>query len=141
MIHLGPAREAPFRAPASGHRDHRWYRSAATKTSTATPEALPEGRETDDVAWVAVSHLVAGILLYSGLGWLVGNWLGNQAICVAVGTLVGTAFALYLVFARLGATRTGPETPRQDDDDRLAPTPHGGRRTDAHDRGSRPWLT
>lgn len=115
MIHIGPTpSKAPFRAPASGHHDARWYRSAATKTSTAKPGALPEGRETDDVAWVAVSHLVAGIALYSGLGWLVGGWLGNQAVGVAVGVLIGTAFALYLVFARLGATGSGPETPRQD---------------------------
>jgi F0F1-type ATP synthase assembly protein I len=109
-----PSGKAPFRAPASGHRDARWYRSAATKTSTAEPGALPQGREHDDVAWVAVSHLIAGMVLYAGLGWLVGRWLGNETIGVAVGVLIGTAFALYLVFARLGATGSGPETPRQD---------------------------
>lgn len=108
------AGKAPFRAPASGHRDARWYRAAATKTSTPASSPLPKGGEHDDVAWVAVSHLIAGIALYTGLGWLLGRWLGNETIGVAVGVLVGTAFALYLVFARLGATSSGPETPRQD---------------------------
>lgn len=107
-------RRVPFKAPASTHRDARWYRSAATKASTADPDELPVGRESDDVAWVAVSHLIAGIALYGGLGWLLGRWLGNQSLFVAGGVLVGTAFALYLMYARLGASGPGPDTQRQD---------------------------
>ena len=101
-------------APVSGHHDARWYRSAATKTSTAKPDGLPVGSGSDDVAWIAVSHLVAGIALYGGLGWLVGRWLGNQALFIAGGVLIGVAFALYLMFARLRATGSAPETQRQD---------------------------
>ncbi len=110
----GGSRKPPFAAPVSGHRDSRWYRSAATTTSTATPTALPEGNGADDTAWIAVSHLGAGLLIYAGLGWLVGGWLGHRSVGVAVGALIGVAFALYLVFARLGAWRPGSETPRQD---------------------------
>ena len=114
MIGSGPGlNKAPFTGPPSSHRDSRWYRSAATKASMATSDGLPEGSGSDDVAWVSFSHLVAGIALYAGLGWLVGSWLGNRTLFVAVGVLIGTAFALYLVFARLGAKRSGPETPRQ----------------------------
>lgn len=113
MSLLDPKR-VPFKAPASTHRDARWYRSAATKTSTAMPDELPVGRESDDVAWVAVSHLIAGIALYGGLGWLLGRWLGNQSLFVAGGVLIGTGFALYLMFARLGAKSSVPETQRQD---------------------------
>lgn len=119
----GGTRKPPFTAPVSGHRDSRWYRSAATTTSTATSTTLPEGNGADDTAWIAVSHLGAGILLYTGLGWLLGGWLGHRSVGVAVGALVGVAFALYLVYARLGASRPEPETPRQDVSmDRLDPT-------------------
>jgi len=108
------SQKVPFRAPASTHRNAQWYRSAATKTSTATPDGLPVGSGTDDVAWISFSHLVAGIGLYAGLGWLLGSWLGNRPLFIAVGVLIGTAFSLYLVFARLGVRRSEPETPRQD---------------------------
>lgn len=110
----GGTRRPPFTAPVSGHRDSRWYRSAATTTSTAASTTLPEGNGADDTAWIAVSHIGAGIVLYAGLGWLVGGWLGHRSVGVAVGALIGVAFALYLVFARLGASRPEPETPRQD---------------------------
>ncbi len=114
-VRVGPdADRPPFRAPVSGHHDRRWYRAAATKTSEATSEPLPEGRATDDLAWVAVSHLGAGIALYTLLGWLVGGWLGSHSVGAAVGALLGASFALYLVYARIGAKRSGTTTPRQD---------------------------
>jgi F0F1-type ATP synthase assembly protein I len=131
-VSLLDPRRVPFKAPASTHRDARWYRSAATKTSTAKPDELPVGRESDDVAWVAVSHLVAGIVLYGGLGWLLGRWLGNQSLFVAGGVVLGAAFALYLVFARLGVTGSEPETKRQDSSE----LPLGGRTADVLHRGA-----
>ena len=100
--------------PKSGHHDAQWYRRVATKGSAAVPDALPEGRESDDLAWTAVSHIAAGILLYGGLGWLLGRWLGNEAAFVAGGVLVGVALALFMLFRRLGATAPEPETQRQD---------------------------
>ncbi len=108
----GAGRTIP--TPASGHRDAQWYRRVATKASAAQPDALPEGRVSDGAAWAAVSHLAAGILLYGGIGWLLGQWLGNQSYFAAGGVLVGVALAMYMLFRRLEPTRPEPETLRQD---------------------------
>ena len=100
--------------PASGHHDAQWYRRVATKGSAAAPETLPEGRISDDAAWSAVSHLMAGILLYGGIGWLVGHWLGNEAAFAAGGVIFGVALAMFMLFRRLESPGTEPETLRKD---------------------------
>lgn len=101
--------------PKHGHHDAQWYRRVATKGSAAVPDELPKGRESDDLAWTAVSHIAAGILVYGALGWLLGHWLGNEAAFAAGGVLFGVALALFMLFRRLGAsTAPGPETQRQD---------------------------
>jgi F0F1-type ATP synthase assembly protein I len=68
----------------------------------------------DDAAWAAVSHLAAGILLYGGIGWLLGLWLGNQSAFVAGGVVFGVALAMFMLFRRLGPSPAEPETLRQD---------------------------
>jgi len=55
----------------------------------------------DDAAWAAVSLMTAGILLYGGVGWLVGHFLGNQSLFVAGGVLVGVVLAMFMLFRRL----------------------------------------
>jgi F0F1-type ATP synthase assembly protein I len=96
--------------PASGHHDAQWYRRVATKAS-AEDGVLPEGRTSDDAAWASVSHLAAGILVYGGLGWLVGRWLGHPGPFAAAGVLLGVGLALFMLFRRLEHT-PGPETQR-----------------------------
>lgn len=108
------ARRSRIPTPTSGHHDAQWYRRVATKGSAAVPDAPPEGSVSDDLAWTAVSHIAAGILLYGGLGWLLGRWLGNEAAFVAGGVLVGVALGLFMVVRRLGAHAAGPETVRED---------------------------
>ena len=86
--------------PASGHHDAQWYRRVATKAS-AEPDTLPPGRVSDDAAWAAVSLMTAGILLYGGVGWLVGHFLGNQSLFIALGVLFGVVLAMFMLFRRL----------------------------------------
>lgn len=107
--------------PLSPHRDSRWYRSAATKASTDADEP-PAGAPSDDVAWAAMSHTIAGILLYGGLGWLLGRWLGHQEYFVAGGVLIGVALALFMLFRRLGAQSAEHDTSI----DRADRSAHGG---------------
>ena len=107
----GPTTTPP---PANGHHDAQWYRRVATKASAAQPDALPAGRVSDEAAWAAVSHLAAGILLYGGIGWLLGQWLGNQPAFVAGGVILGVALAMFMLFRRLGSMGPGPETQRPD---------------------------
>ena len=44
---------------------------------------------------------MAGLLLYTGLGWLASRWLGHQAALMAIGALVGLGLSFVLVISSL----------------------------------------
>ena len=75
-----------------------------------TDEAVVrEGWNTANTAWIIVSHLLTGILLYAGLGWLLSLWLGNAPLLVAAGALIGMFLSLYLVHRRIEASAPGED--------------------------------
>ncbi len=53
--------------------------------------------------WTAVSYLIAGMLLYGFVGWLIDRWLHTGGIATAIGAVVGAAGGVYLIVRRLGA--------------------------------------
>ncbi|MGV1036238.1 MAG: AtpZ/AtpI family protein [Candidatus Nanopelagicales bacterium] len=55
----------------------------------------------NETAWLITGRLITGIVLYGGVGWLLGRWLGHQQLFIAGGILFGMAAGLYLVYARL----------------------------------------
>lgn len=68
-----------------------------------------------NMAITVSSIMMSGILVYGALGWLVSLWVGNQAVCIAAGVILGLALSTVLVFYRLrqlpgadpaGSTRT-----------------------------------
>lgn len=63
---------------------------------------MDDARRMSNSAWVASSRLMSGLILYTGLGWLLSRWLGHQELLMAVGALVGLALSYYLIFAALG---------------------------------------
>jgi len=54
-----------------------------------------------DSAWTIVSRIAAGLLLYTGLGWLVSRWIGHAPLLMAVGALVGLTLSTFLVYVSL----------------------------------------
>ena len=58
-------------------------------------------RSTSDMAWRSVSYLTAGILLYGGIGWVLGYFFGHQSAFIAAGVILGISLALYLTYARI----------------------------------------
>jgi F0F1-type ATP synthase assembly protein I len=54
-----------------------------------------------DIVWSIIGTLVAGVLAWGGIGWLLDRWLGTEFL-VAVGILVGAAGAFYLIVKRHG---------------------------------------
>jgi ATP synthase protein I len=54
-----------------------------------------------DIVWSIIGTLVAGVLAWGGIGWLLDRWLGTEFL-VAVGILVGAAGAFYLIIRRYG---------------------------------------
>ncbi len=58
-------------------------------------------RTTNVEAWAIVNRLLASILLYGGLGALIGWFFGALGIGLAIGTLVGVALAMYMTTIRV----------------------------------------
>jgi F0F1-type ATP synthase assembly protein I len=54
-----------------------------------------------DIVWSIIGTLVAGVLAWGGIGWLLDRWLGTTFL-VAVGVIVGMAGAFYLIIKRHG---------------------------------------
>ncbi|GAA0801911.1 hypothetical protein [Spirilliplanes yamanashiensis] len=52
---------------------------------------------------VSISYLIAGIVVWGGVGWLVDSWLGTNGIAAGIGAVVGAAAGVYLIVRRLGA--------------------------------------
>lgn len=84
------------------------------KPATGKPAASgrvdkAEGWDTANTAWIVVSHLITGILLYAGIGWLLSLWLGRAPLLIAVGCLLGMFLSLYLVHRRLESMSPKPQ--------------------------------
>lgn len=79
-------------------------------TPDATPASAGERGRSDDVrrgTWMGLDHgslmgveLVVGVVLYAGVGHLVDRWLGTAPWFLLVGSLLGFAAGLYLIWVR-----------------------------------------
>ena len=69
--------------------------------SESGPEREPPGRGAEMV-WSIIGTLIAGVLAWGGIGWLLDQWLGTRYL-VAVGIIVGMAGAFYLIIKRYGS--------------------------------------
>jgi hypothetical protein len=92
-----------IQAPPSSHRDVNWYRTAGKSSSEIAVEPVVDDGAVGDVAWSAVSLITSGIILYGGIGWLVGRWVGNQSAFAAAGVIVGVALSTFMIYRRLGS--------------------------------------
>jgi F0F1-type ATP synthase assembly protein I len=77
-----------------------------------SPRLAPD-RQTPNAAWTVVNHLVAGILVYGVLGYLIGVLLGNPSAGLALGSVLGLVASTYLVTFRLRQLDSGPDTQRE----------------------------
>jgi F0F1-type ATP synthase assembly protein I len=69
--------------------------------SDSGPPQEPPGRGAD-VVWSIIGTLVAGVLAWGFIGWLLDRWLDTSYL-VAVGIIVGMAGAMYLIIKRYGS--------------------------------------
>lgn len=60
-------------------------------------------REVD--GWAVISYLLAGVIFYGGIGWLLDLWLGTRGF-VGGGIVVGAAAGVALVWLRYGRPRS-----------------------------------
>lgn len=55
------------------------------------------------VGMTALSYLLAGMLVWGLIGWLVDRWLDAGGIATGVGVVLGAAGGVYLIVRRMGA--------------------------------------
>lgn len=84
-------------APHARYGRADWYRSGARRRTVSMDDA----RRMSNSAWVASSRLISGLILYTGLGWLVSRWVGHQELLMAAGAIVGLSLSYYLLFRSL----------------------------------------
>jgi ATP synthase protein I len=70
-----------------------WYGFESSKRTVT----LADSRRLSNAAWSVSSRLIAGLLLYSGLGWLLSVWVGYRSQLIAVGAITGITLATFLV--------------------------------------------
>ncbi len=92
-----------------------WYGSGARRRTVTMDDA----RRMSNSAWVNSSRLISGLILYTGLGWLLSRWVGHQALLMAVGAIVGLTLSYYLMFRTLGQEARA-DTERQQAEHELA---------------------
>jgi F0F1-type ATP synthase assembly protein I len=70
--------------------------SSTRKTKT------PTGKTEKKVDPYSISgYLLAGMVLYGGLGWLTDKWAGTSDVFTPIGVIFGLAAALYLTFRQV----------------------------------------
>ena len=67
---------------------------AQQKPPPAGPDNSPKGDP-----WHAFGYIVAGVVLYGLVGWLLDRWLGTEFL-VAIGILAGAGLGIYMTYAR-----------------------------------------
>jgi ATP synthase protein I len=56
----------------------------------------------EGVAWSALGSLLAGPIVWGGVGYLLDQWLGTGRVLTAIGVVVGSLTAFYIVYLRFG---------------------------------------
>jgi ATP synthase protein I len=62
------------------------------------PPLTPAAREQD--GWRILSYLLGGMILYGGIGWLVGHWTGIT-ILFPLGMILGIGLSIALIIFRV----------------------------------------
>jgi F0F1-type ATP synthase assembly protein I len=69
---------------------------------TRRSPGLPPSTGGRNDGWTAVSYLLGGMIVYGGIGWLLGHWVFHSALFFPLGMVVGLALSTVLVIFRFG---------------------------------------
>lgn len=67
------------------------------------PLAMDNQRNVSDQGFVILAYLLAGLLLYGGLGWLLDQWLHTNWF-TPIGIILGFVLSMYLIIKRYNLT-------------------------------------
>lgn len=79
----------------------RLHVDMGTQSSSDESPEPRRGGSTDD-GMIVLSYILAGLILYGGLGWLGDHYL-NTSWLLPVGLIVGLACSIYLIIKRYGS--------------------------------------
>jgi len=69
-------------------------------------EPEPDPRHPGGVdGWQILSYMLGGMILYGGIGWLIGRWTG-VAVLFPIGMILGIVLSVLMIIFRF--TRSGP---------------------------------
>jgi ATP synthase protein I len=66
-------------------------------------QAQRQPQESD--GWRILSYMLGGMILYGGIGWLVGRWTGI-AVLFPIGMILGIGLSVAMIIFRV--TKSGP---------------------------------
>ena len=75
--------------------------TASVRTAMAQQNPPPAGPDESPKGdpWHAFGYIVAGVVVYGLVGWLLDRWLGTEFL-VAIGILAGAGLGIYMTYAR-----------------------------------------
>jgi ATP synthase protein I len=77
-------------------------------------EAAAEGRAQGlDIGWTVFSYLIAGMLAYGAIGWLIGRAV-HVSLLFPVGMLIGLAISIGFIIYRYGKQGAVARPPRKE---------------------------
>ena len=68
----------------------------------AAPPQRHDGWSGVGVGWTISATLLAGILVWGGIGYLLDRWIGTRPVFFLIGIIGGAAAANYIVYLRYG---------------------------------------
>ena len=78
---------------------------AHPKPASADVEPSPTGEKSPGDPWHAFGYLVAGVMVYGFVGWLLDKWWGTSFV-VAIGIVFGAGLGIYMTFMRFNRFST-----------------------------------
>ena len=66
-----------------------------------------------DTGWTVFGYLIAGMLAYGGIGWLIGR-AAHIALLFPIGMLVGLGISIGFIIYRYGRPGSAADSPRKE---------------------------
>jgi ATP synthase protein I len=89
----------PDNAARPGKEDAGPVASSSRQAPSSSREG--QGRSDENEGWAVFSYLIAGMIFYGGLGWLIGRWT-HLSFLFPVGMLTGLVLGIVLILYRYG---------------------------------------
>jgi ATP synthase protein I len=95
-----------LRRPDNAARPGKEDAGPATSSSRQEVEGPSDSRQgqgssDENEGWAVFSYLIAGMIFYGGLGWLIGHWT-QLSFLFPVGMLTGLVLGIVLILYRYG---------------------------------------